>query len=160
MNYELLSENPDLVMHLQDDWLSTEPLTHYFEKDPFGRYENSYGIFDFFEKFPNAGYIRLRSNVWSKVSNEHRITKRPIKWKYWGTKYPKIGRIITSNAHFTFNPTIIKASVMKNLLPVDEELDAMIKYHDMGLVTAQLRANCFMHIGDNRAIGEGGRWIK
>jgi hypothetical protein len=152
LNYELIEEDTDLVMHLQDDWLSTEPLTNYLSMDEFSGYARSYGIKELFEMAENVGYIRLRSNIWSKVAIRHRITEKAIKWRLWETKYKKYGRIHLSNAHYTLNPTIIRTSVLKQILPVTEELDAMLKYHELKMRTAQLRANCFMHIGHDRAM--------
>jgi glycosyltransferase involved in cell wall biosynthesis len=160
LNQELIEEGTELVMHLQDDWESTEPLTNYLNKDPFSGYDLSYGIFDLFRKRKDVGYIRLRSCRWSKVSNINRVTQKAIKWSMWATNSPKYCRILTGLAHYTFNPTIIRTSVLKKILPVTEELDAMEKYQKLGLLTAQLRANCFMHIGNNRALGDSKRWIR
>lgn len=154
LNQELLEENTDLVMHLQDDWKSTEPLTHYLGKDSFSGYENNKGIFQLFEEREDVGYIRLRSSHWSKVSNVNRISRKRIKWNNWGTKFKKYVRVVIGNAHYTFNPTIIRTSVLKKILPVSEERDAMEKYHKLNLLVGHLRSNCFMHIGHDRAITE------
>ena len=163
LNRELLEEGTDLVMHLQDDWLSTEPLTHYLYEDRFSGYKNNKGIFQLFEERQDVGYIRLRSLVWSKVSIVNRITKDRIKWKRMDTKFNKYCRIVVGNAHFTFNPTIIRTSVLRRLLPVTGERDAMEKYHKMKLLAAQVRGNCFMHIGEDRATTDvkgKERWIR
>jgi hypothetical protein len=161
INQELIEEGTDLVMHLQDDWEATEPLNNYLSMDAFTKYKRGYGIKELFEKLPEVGYMRLRSVIWSKVSNTHRITGKGIKWKLWATKQKKYGRILTSDAHYTFNPTIIRTSVLKKILPVTKERDAMGKFHELNMLAAQLRANCFMHIGHERAVGlEGGKWVR
>jgi len=163
LNQELLEEGTDLVMHLQDDWLSTEPITHYLYEDDFSGYKNNKGIFQLFEEREDVGYARLRSATWSKVSIVNRISKKTIKWKKWDTKFNKYCRIVIGNAHFTFNPTIIRTSVLKRMLPVTEEHDAMEKYHKLGLLAGQVRGNCFMHIGEERATTEirgKDRWVR
>lgn len=163
LNRELLEEGSDLIMHLQDDWLSTEPITNYLGEDRFSGYENNKGIFDLFEERKDVGYVRLRSSIWSKVSNRNRITGEYIKWSMWATKFKKYSRILIGPAHYTFNPTIIRTSVLRKILPVTEEHDAMEKYHKLKLLTAHVRGNCFMHIGEERAIsgeGKSKKWVK
>jgi hypothetical protein len=162
LNQELMEEETDLVMHLQDDWLSTEPLINYLDEDRFSGYKNNKGVFQLFEERKDVGYVRLRSATWSKVSVINRISRKKIKWNKWATKYNKYSRLVIGNAHYTFNPTIIRTSVLRRLLPVTKEQHAMEKYHKMKLLAAQLRGNCFMHIGDDRAvtkIGKKEKWI-
>lgn len=178
-----LSYDTPLVMHLQDDWLSTEPLTHYL------------GLIEkMFEEKSAIGYIRLRS-IKEHVSKFNRITKEPIGCPHCGgvsaQRFPVFskedlirqregkllstsepynlqgsdirGTIHQARLHFTFNPTIIRSNVLTDILPFDKELDSMRKYHETDLVGAQLNANCFRHIGVERAmtIGEDGKetWI-
>lgn len=163
LNQELIEYGTDLVMHLQDDWLTTEPIINYLHEDKFSGYENNKGIFQLFEEREDVGYIRLRSSVWSKVSNKNRITGSHIKWSLWNTKYKKYSRLAIGNAHYTFNPTIIRTSVLKKILPVTEERVAMEEYHKLKLLTAHIRGNCFMHIGHARAIAgekKNEKWVR
>ena len=167
-----LSYNTPLVMHLQDDWLSTEPLTHYL------------GLIEtMFEIKRGIGYIRLRS-IKEHVSKQNRLSKeligcphcpggsRPrspvfgddeVNLKRMGkfTPYDEPysmcradirGTVHQARLHWTFNPTIIRSDVLTPLLPFTKELDAMRKFHETGLNGAQLNANCFRHIGLKRAM--------
>jgi len=164
LNQELLEEGSDLIMHLQDDWLSTEPLFNYLDEDRFSGYENNKGILQLFKEREDVGYVRLRSSVWSKVSNRNRISGDYIKWRLWDTKFKKYSRISIGPAHYTFNPTIVRASVLRKILPVTEERNAMEKYHKLKLLVGHIRGNCFMHIGEERAVtslkGDKKKWVK
>jgi hypothetical protein len=159
INQELLEEGTDLVMHLQDDWLSTEPLTHYLFED---RYEHNKGIKQLFDERQDVGYLRMRSARRSSISSKNRITKEKIRWKKFGSKYERYNRVLIGNAHYTFNPSIIRTSVLRKILPVVKERDAMEKYHKLDLLTGLLNGNCFIHIGRDRAttkIGKKERWL-
>jgi len=164
LNRELIEYGTSLVMHLQDDWLTTEPIDNYLHEDKFSGYENNKGILQLFDERKDVGYVRLRSSVWSKVSNRNRISGEYIKWNLWETKFKKYSRISLAPAHYTFNPTIVRTSVLKKILPVTEERDAMEKYHKLGLLTGHIRGNCFMHIGESRAVttlkGNRKKWVK
>jgi len=127
------------LMHLQDDWYSTEPLSQYLDE-----------IFRLFENNRNVGYIRLRS-IHSRVCKRNRISTLPIEYKKW-PKEDIFSNILVGNAHWTFNPTIIRTEVLRKMLPVSKELDSMKKFHQLGMQSAQLDANCFSHIGIDRAL--------
>ena len=136
------------IMHLQDDWYSVEPLTQYLDQ-----------IYRMFEQNSNVGYIRLRSSR-SRVCKYNGITEERIQYKRWPRRFPW-SRIYVGNSHFTLNPSIIRSDVLKQMLPISEERDAMEKYHNLGLQSAQLEANCFIHIGFKRAMAEGRKkWIR
>lgn len=147
-----LAYDEPLVMHLQDDWLSTEPMTAYLD-----------GIKAAFDAHENVGIMRLRSNK-EKVCDRSRITSDIIKYRS-AFPHEKYCNVLTAqHQHYTFNPTIIRASVLKKLLPFTKEHDAMKRYHELNLAGSQLRANCFRHIGNNRATSnvKGGKekWVK
>ena len=139
------------VMHLQDDWYSTEPLTHYLDQ-----------IYWVLEGNPSVGYVRLRSSQ-SKVYTINGVSDEKIVYRRWPKRYT-FSRILVGNSHFTLNPTIVRSEVLKHILPITKERDAMEKYHELGLQAAQLKANCFNHIGVERAFtpgrGERKLWIK
>jgi len=139
-----LSRETDLVMHLQDDWESRESLSKYIDE-----------IINVFEEHQDIGYMRLRAwRLGTRVCGKNRITRE-------GIKYDSVSEnIAKSTAHFTLNPTIIRSVVLRKMLPITKELNAMHKYHELNMKAAQLYANCFRHIGADRAMEEGKRWIK
>lgn len=142
MGYALLRKT-ELVMHLQDDWESRDSLATYIDE-----------IMDLFEQHEDVGYIRLRAwRLGTRVCGKNRISRK-------GISYDKVSEnIAKTDAHFTLNPTIIRSSVLKQMLPITKELDAMGKFHDLNMKAAQLYANCFRHIGAARALSEG-VWMK
>jgi len=139
-----LSRETDLVMHLQDDWESRESLSKYIDE-----------IINVFKEHQDIGYMRLRAwRLGTRVCGRNRITRE-------GIGYDSVSEnVAKSNAHYTLNPTIIRSSVLKKMLPITKELDAMHKYHELNMKAAQLLANCFRHIGAARALEEGKGWIK
>lgn len=142
MGYTLLRRT-ELVMHLQDDWESRDSLSTYIDE-----------IIDLFKQHEDIGYIRLRAwRLGTRVCGKNRITRT-------GISYDKVSEnIAKTTAHYTLNPTIIRSSVLKEMLPINKELDAMRKFHNLDMRAAQLYANCFRHIGEARALSEG-VWIK
>lgn len=138
----------EFLIHIQDDWGSREPLTEYLEE-----------VLDFFTTpaFYDVGMMRLRT-IKERVSHRHRMTKKGIKWE---RVTPNIS---VSNAHWTLNPHIVRSSVLEKMLPITMELDAMSKYWKLGMRSAQLMADCFTHIGAERAWSfskEGSKhWVK
>lgn len=142
MGYALLRKT-ELVMHLQDDWESRESLSEHIDE-----------IMDLFKQHEDIGYIRLRA-WWlgTRVCGKNRISRE-------GISYDKVSdNIAKTTAHYTFNPTIIRSSVLKQILPFNKELDAMSKFHSLNMKAAQLYANCFRHIGAARALSKG-VWVK
>jgi len=133
------------IIHLQDDWRSSEPLLPYLDD-----------LIKVMKEKRNIGYIRLRS-IKSQVCSKNRITHKYIFYR-WVSDH-----IVAGNGHFTLNPTFARTDVIKRMLPVVKELDAMHKYHDLRLLAGQLSADCFTHIGFARAMTEVGKtkvWIK
>lgn len=126
------------IVHIQDDFVSYEPLSNYI-----------FNIIKVMEKNDSLGCIRLRS-IKDKVNDYNVISRRKIRYEQ------KIKGIGIGNWHFTFNPTISKSFVIKELIPTSSENDAQKKYQDLGLKTGQLFAECFSHIGHERVKD----WIK
>lgn len=149
---ECLAYKHPLIMHLQDDWLSTEPLTHYLGD-----------ILKTFREHKNVGYLRLRS-IQEKVWHKNRITKKGFIRKSAFPEDKYCGVLVVQNQHFTLNPAIIRAELLEKMLPVEKEKDAMIKFESTGFLSAQCRGNCFRHIGEMRAFtevrGKGKIWVK
>ena len=129
---EALKLNLPYIIHLEDDFLSNESLSNYLHE-----------LIRLMEERNDVGCVRLRS-LKDNVNDYNVISKNKIKYK------EVIGNIAIGNAHFTFNPTIVKSSVIKKIIPTTSEKNAMQKYQKMGLKTGQLLAECFSHIGNER----------
>jgi GT2 family glycosyltransferase len=129
---ESLKLQQPYIVHLQDDFFSNEPLSGYIPE-----------LIEVMETNQKLGFIRLRS-IKDKVNDYNVISRRKI--KYAG----KIKNTFIGNGHFTFNPTLTRSSVIKEIVPTTSEKDAQQKYQQLGLKTGQLSASCFTHIGDER----------
>jgi GT2 family glycosyltransferase len=126
------------IVHLQDDFVSNEPLSDYIPE-----------LIEIMETNQQLGYIRLRA-INEKVNDYNVISRRKIKY------LSKIKNTFIGNGHFTFNPSFARSSVIKEIIPTTSEKDAQQKYQKLGLKTGQLSASCFTHIGDERVRD----WIK
>jgi len=135
---EALKLNTPYLLFLEDDWESKESLSNYLPE-----------IFDLMNTDKTIGYIRLR-NVNAKVWKTNVISKKPVKWDRTSK------HILVSNAHFTFNPIILRCDVVEQMGVLKGEYHAQQKYHELELQVAQLDASCFCHIGDERVSD----WIK
>jgi len=135
---EVIKLNLPYIVYLQDDFISFEPLSNYVSE-----------LIAFMEANEEIGFIRLRS-IRDKVKNYNTISRRKIKYK------KVLGNVGIGNAHFTFNPTIARSSIIERLIPTNSEEDAMKKYQRIGLKSGQLFAQCFSHIGHERVRD----WIK
>lgn len=135
---EALKAKLPYIINLQDDFISHESLSDYIPE-----------LVELMERNMNIAYIRLRS-IKDKVMDYNKISRRKIKYKR------VTGNIACGNAHFTFNPTITKSSVIEKIIPTNSEKNAMEKYQKLGLKTGQLLADCFSHIGHERVKD----WVK
>lgn len=135
-----LSYDTPLVMYLEDDWLSTEPLTHYLDL-----------IEKMFKERQEIGYIRLRSNK-EKTHGYNLVSKEDIRRPARHPVFKGEGTITKGRIHFTFNPTITRSEVLASLLPSTLEFATIKQYHKTDLEGAQLEANCFKHIGSYRPL--------
>jgi len=138
LGYNMLSKaslrkKPEFILHLEDDWESLESLEPYMEE-----------IEIMFRLHPDVGQIRLR-NFKSRVCKSNKITgERVLQMQCTPTIYKGAW-------HFTLNPTITRASVIKSIIPFPSELMAVKNYHALGLQSAQLHASVFSHIGNERS---------
>lgn len=130
---QAVREKRRYVFHLEDDWQSKESLEPYIKE-----------IMTYMDENRNVGQIRLRS-IFSPVCTKNPF--RGLKKVLWKKK----GNIKKGPAIFTFNPAITRISVMKEILPVTSEKETCIKYDALNLDCAQLVADCFHHIGIERA---------
>ena len=135
---ESLKLNLPYIVHLQDDFFSNEALSDYIPE-----------LIEIMETNHKLGFIRLRS-IKDKVNDYNVISRRKIKYT------SKIKNTFIGNGHFTFNPTIARSAVIKEIIPTASEKDAQQKFQQLGLKTGQLYASCFSHIGGERVED----WIK
>ena len=113
------------VVHLQDDFVSLEPLSDYLSE-----------LSKLLDENKDVGFIRLRTTQ-DKVNDHNVISRRKIKYK------KIVKNLGIGNGHFTFNPTIARASVIEKIIPTHSEKDAQEKYQKLGLKSGQLFGNCF-----------------
>jgi len=129
---EIAKEDWPYVVYLQDDFESNDSLSQYLSE-----------LIHLLESEREIGCIRLRS-IRDSVNPYNIISRRKMRYKR------TIGNVAIGNGHFTFNPTIARTAVVKEIIPVSSEKDAMKKYQKLGLKTGQLLSNCFIHIGRER----------
>lgn len=134
-----LEQNPDYVLFLEDDWVSIESLSKNLSK-----------IMYFMDNHPEVGQMRLRS-MEEQVSRKERMTAKKIIWEE-----SEIPNIYISDAHWTFNPCITRASVIRDMDPTGYGIHAIRNYHKLEMRTAKYVGYCFAHIGYQRAVTEEG----
>lgn len=119
------------LMILEDDWESYESLGTHLDK-----------IIKFFESNPSIGYIRLRT-IHQRVFNKNAMTKERIKY------VPVDDLIYKGNMHFSANPTIFRKDILQHFKEygVKKEAHMVQICHYLGECGAQLRRDCFWHIG-------------
>ncbi len=90
--------------------------------------------------YRQVGQVRLRHSS-EKVLPYHMITRQPIRWQkhdhFW----------LSSSAHFTFNPCLIRVEHVPKLFPCRDEKEAQEKFLKLDLATAQLIPGVFWHKG-------------
>lgn len=131
-----LALKPEYILHLEDDWLSNEPLDRHLDE-----------LFGIFKNNKDLGFIRLRS-ITEKVSKVNLVNNLPISF----TKQSE--HVLVGNSHFTFNPAMVRSWIIKTLVPVASEPSAEKKYELLGLSGAQLDAECFGHIGAEKRVAD------
>jgi GT2 family glycosyltransferase len=119
------------LMILEDDWESQDSLGNYLDE-----------ILHFLETDESVGYIRLRA-AHQRVFNKNRMTKKGIRY------IPKTDLIFKSNGHFTANPVIFRREILQHFAeyPIQKEIHMVEVCHYLDECGAQLRKDCFWHIG-------------
>ncbi len=125
-----------LVFHLEDDWVAAVRGTDWLSRAA-----------EVLASDPSVGQVRLRSAA-EKTLPYHMITRRPIRWVTRGDL------AVASSAHFTFNPSLVRAAEMARIGPAADERDAQKHYLAQGLWTAQLLPGVFRHIGQGQSLSE------
>ena len=128
-----LENYPDskYLMMLEDDWESQDSLGSHLDD-----------ILTFLDSDPSVGYIRLRATH-QRVFNKNRMTKKGIRY------IPVTDLIFKSNGHFTTNPVIFRSELFQQFkdYPVQKEIHMVEVCHFLEECGAQLRKDCFWHIG-------------
>jgi hypothetical protein len=119
------------LMMLEDDWESHESLGKYLDD-----------ILSFLNSTSSIGYIRLRT-IHQRVSNKSPIDKQGIRY------IPVDDLIYRGNMHFTTNPIIFRRKIFDQFKEYDmtKEYHMVEVCHLLGECGAQLRRDCFWHIG-------------
>lgn len=125
------------VMHLEDDWVCLEP----------GFYEKAAWIL---RANPAVGQVRLRRHYPPTVASQQTlpyngITLVPVQWEE--KRAPSGFWYRVGSAHFTFNPSIVRRSLLSEVYPCESEGHAMRRFHETGILAAQLLPGAFLHIG-------------
>lgn len=124
---QAFARRPEFILHLEDDWVSEEPLERYLP-----------AVLDVLRSGA-AGFIRLRSVL--------EAVAKPVERDH------TIGPVTIGPGRFTFNPTIAPTHVLRQLVPAKHEKHARKRFRGLRLPAGQLRADCFRHIGEERAEG-------
>jgi hypothetical protein len=129
------------ILFLEDDWESKQPLVDYIDE-----------ILKFLDDRKDVGFIRLR-DASNRVWRKHSVTREPIIYT------PATEHILVGNAHFTFNPTITRSNIIRDIIPVYKERQAVVNYHEkIGLLSSQLNAKCFVDISVSAGMRDNPGW--
>lgn len=125
------SPDSNYLMTLEDDWESRDSLGAYLDQ-----------ILNFLDSTPSVGYIRLRT-IHQRVSNKNSVTREGIKY------IPVNDLIYRGNMHYTMNPAFFRKEILQhfNEYPSTKEAHLVQVCHYLGECGAQLRKDCFWHIG-------------
>jgi len=121
----------DLVLHLEDDW-----ETRTIDSDALAR---AAAIME----DQTVGQVRLRHRS-EQCLARHMITQKPIRWRQ-GEEHRR------ADAHFTFNPSLVRSAVVDRVFPARDERDAQRRFLMTGLDVIQLEPGVFAHIGSQNS---------
>lgn len=115
------------LLHLEDDW-SCCGGEQWFDQ-AIAQLESE-----------RVGQVRLRHHN-EQVMPVNALSHQRIQWK-------SIGNLRrASNAHYTFNPSLVRISDARKIFPCSSELHAMEKFALLGMDVVQLIPGAFVHIG-------------
>lgn len=117
------------ILHLEDDWVADPSAPDWLTE--------AHRILG---EYPRVGQVRLRHSQ-EKVLPYHMITHQPIRWQMQGRF------LLSPSAHFTFNPSLVRAQDVPSVFPCQTESEAQKHYLTNGWASAQLVPGVFLHIG-------------
>lgn len=140
----MVPEEATHVLHLEDDWECTAD----------GWYDRALWIL---RRHGEVGQVRLRrdvprSVVSQRTSRFNMVNGKVIRWHE--QRAPAGFQYRTGDAHFTFNPSLVRRSLLPMLYPCAGERDAASKFAMKRLGSAQLLPGAFRHIGDQESLRE------
>lgn len=124
------------ILHLEDDWEAAPTPSA-----AGGWLKRARAILD---AHPEVGQVRLRS-VQEKVLAHHMVTRRAIRWER------RPGFLLSVAAHYTFNPSLVRAGDVPSVFPCRSEGEAQERFLGAGFATAQCLPGVFRHIGAHRS---------
>lgn len=131
---ECVEPTPKYFLHLEDDWQCCREEPKWFDRAV--HCIEQHGV----------GQVRLRLAK-AMTMRVNALTHQPIRWQKQGNRVR-----VSSNAHFTFNPSLVSARVMRQIVPCASEFEAMERYGSKKV--AQLVPGSFFHIGDQASLAE------
>lgn len=123
-----------LVLHLQDDWEAQGLDDGWLDRAS-----------QILECDPQVGQVRLRHRD-EPVLATHMLTGRPIRWE------ERPGYVRAESAHFTLNPSLIRAADVNRVFPCITERHAQAKFLQTGMAVAQLVPGVFRHLGHKQSL--------
>jgi hypothetical protein len=116
------------VLHLEDDWCCVNSPRMWLDRAVHALQE------------PSVGQVRLRLAS-EKVMRTNMRTGAAIRWEQASTHHR------SSNAHFTFNPHLVRAGLIGHVYPCSGELDAQRRFAELGQAVVQILPGSFSHAG-------------
>lgn len=116
-------------LHLEDDWRAITTVDGWLDTARGALAE------------PKVGQVRLR-HLGDDVGHRHMITGQPIEWVQHGA-------VLIADAHWTFNPALMRVADIGSVYPCDGELQAMRRVREAGLpLAAHACPGVWTHTGD------------
>lgn len=127
----------EYILHMEDDWcISTVDKQWLCQAH------------HILENNPEVGQVRLR-HYGEKVLPHHMVTKNAIGWE------AREAYLYAREAHFTFNPNLMRARDVARVYPCASEADAQRRFLKTRLASAQLAPGVFRHIGEKHSLQRG-----
>lgn len=123
------------LLHLEDDWSCSHAPERWLDR-------GAYALGN-----PRVGQVRLRSSA-DQVSRTNMCTGAAIRWSF------APDHLRSSNAHFTFNPHLVRCESIPKIYPCDGELDAQRKFAQTHLDVVQILPGSFSHVGGQSSLRE------
>ncbi|MCB1052033.1 MAG: glycosyltransferase [Acidobacteria bacterium] len=131
-----VDDQAPFVFHLEDDWQTARPAGEQFRQ--------AIGLFN---ANPDLGQVRMRS-VAEPVLSYHMVSGKRIEWRTDPSRRWKS----SVHAHFTFNPSVFRQSLLAKMFPVQGEAQAQKRFLAEGLQVAQLLPGNFVHLGGSQSL--------